>query len=162
MTAYITEQPTAAVLVFDHFEAIWRGEATGFGEEKIRQGLARDEQMLADLNAKRITPRKVVGPGVAKPLTTARAWLTGQIEQGKRDLVTRGRTNSVNIANVVYAMPADHPAKQHRVAVTPSSDYPHLFQIGCGCGSRRSGHAATSTYDAPRIEHHMVTGAPLR
>lgn len=103
--AALTDDQTA------HIEAIWRGEATGFSEQKLRRNLAEHEQMLADLNARRIRPEKVIGKGHKKPTALARDWLTRQIEQNRMDVATRGRTNSVNRHN------ADFHARQQAAAV---------------------------------------------
>lgn len=150
-------------LIRDLFDAIWSGDTNGFSEAKVRVTLDENRRLLDDLNAKRITPRRIVGPHMRSPLTTARAYLTQTIAEAERDLAAEGRTNSVNIANVIHRLPAGHPAKGHRVHSTANgSGYAHLFRLVCACGQSECGYSATTAWTARTIEAHMADGKPLR
>lgn len=156
MTTTTAEAP--ATTVADAFDAIWSGEANGFGEEKTRERLADFQQTLEKLNAKKITPAKVIGPGVRKPLTNARLWLAGRIADCERDLATRGRGNSLNASNVRYNLPADHPAQGHRIAFEREPGGPmHLWRFTCTCGEQDAGYSALTARDAQRVEDHLNT-----
>lgn len=152
-----------AQLVADLFDAIWRGERGGFSEQKIRASLADAEQTLEDLNAKRIRPERVVGRHIKRPTTTARAYLEQTIAEAKRDLAAHGRTNAVNIGNVLYALPNGHPGKQHRVGFTANgSGYAHLFKMVCTCTPQgECGYSATTLHDAHKVEAHLSGTRPI-
>lgn len=132
-----------------YFDAIWRGERQGFGLDHRTRALAENQRLLDDLNAKRITPASIVGRGVAKPLTTARAWLTDRIEQDKAALITHGRLCVLNRGNVASWMRedghTDHPFLAHRLTFTTSTKYGHLWTASCGCGWTHTG------YTLPRV-----------
>lgn len=152
----VTAETVAAL-----FDGIWSGETNGFSEAKVRDALADAETMLDDLNAKRITPQRVVGRHIKRPMTHAREYLTNRIAECKRDLAAAGRTDSVNIANVLYRLPAGHPAKAHRVRFERSDKYANLFKLACECGQHESGYSAITAFTARRVERHIATGAAL-
>ena len=86
------------------YAAIWRGERTGMSENTVRQVLAHNRQLLNDLNAKRITPQRVMGGQLRNPLTTARNYLTETIAEYELALTCGGTNLSTNQANVRYAL----------------------------------------------------------
>lgn len=97
----------------DWYESIWRGEVQGFGEQHCTDALAEYRQDLVDLNAKRITPRRIIGAGRKRPLTAARQWLTDQIAEYETALATRGRNLSVNQYNVRSYLRQQSGAPKH-------------------------------------------------
>lgn len=86
------------------YAAIWRGERTGMSEAIVRQGLAQTLTALDDLNAKRITPQRVMGGQLRNPLTTARNYLTEIIAEYELALTCGGTNLHVNQINVRYAL----------------------------------------------------------
>jgi hypothetical protein len=153
-----TADPVAAVR--DAFDAIWRGGANGQGQLAVAAALDENRAMLADLNANRIRPERVIGRGYKKPKTLAREYLTRVIHEGERDLATAGRSNSVNIANVLYGLPADHPAKvgekDHRVRFEADDRSGTLFSVYCTCGDSEYGYSRVSDRTARDVERHMA------
>lgn len=94
--------------VIERFEAIWKGQATGFGEVALRSSLDERQQDLRDLCAGQITATSIIGPDYKPEARWALAvqWLNTKITEGRRDLASRGRTNPVNIRNVKYHLRA--------------------------------------------------------
>lgn len=88
------------------FERIWTGQATGFSEAALRSQLAESRRTLADLEAHRIRPSKVVGRGYQPHAVrqVATTWLNRQITALELALETRGRTHTVNVSNVRHFM----------------------------------------------------------
>lgn len=92
-----------------HFEQIWAGKALGFGEVRLRESLAEDQETLRrllDPADRGVTPVHVIGtgykPGAAKGLAVK--WLEDQIEATSKALSTRGRTHAVNVSNARYRL----------------------------------------------------------
>lgn len=94
-----TTQETAMA---EHIESIWRGETGGFGEHQLADDLADCIRTLADLEAGRITPQRVVGRYVRKPKTVARAYLNNRIAETTRALASRGWASMVNVDNAAF------------------------------------------------------------
>jgi hypothetical protein len=163
--------PPADVLtvIREHFDAIWNGTAGGFSREKLQEGLAESEQMLEDLEAGRITPRRVIGNGYKKPKTVAREYLHRVIAQGRRDLATEGRTDCTNIANVRFRLCEQYgwdsvPAK-HRVSVTTDrvNISNTLWKLSCTCEDSECGYSRVyPDHTARKIEAHMAGERTLR
>lgn len=156
-------------VVRDLFDAIWRGETNGFSHEQLVASLAESERTLEDLEAGRITPRRVIGNGYKKPKTVAREYLHRVIADARRDLATEGRTNDVNLANVRFRLCEqygwDHEAAAHRV--TPKTDRVQvtntLWSLTCMCGDSEYGYTPADVTAwgmehrrARKIEAHMV------
>lgn len=109
---------TGATTLAEWHEAIWTGQAMGFSEQDLRTKLAEAQRDLADLNAGRITARRIIGAGVRNPKTTARKYLNGNIEEYGRAIETRGRSFHLNQQNAASysrrghgALAYQHPAR---------------------------------------------------
>lgn len=84
-----------------HYESIWAGETTGFGKETLVKDLEENRQSRADLDARRIPPRSVIGTGYrGNTRKGAEVWLDKQRAEIEQALATRGRSESVNKSNV--------------------------------------------------------------
>lgn len=99
----MTEHPNTEQQERDHIARIWRGEEVGVTETMARQQLAEHRQTLADLNAGRIKPSRVVG-NVRRPMTNARDWLGRMIEQCEQAIETEGQSHPINQSNARYAV----------------------------------------------------------
>lgn len=86
------------------FERIWTTNEGGFGEAYYRDDLARLITMRAQLEAKQIPPRRVVGTGYKNPRKVAFEYLDSQIAKAREALATRGRSCFVNQSNVRVAL----------------------------------------------------------
>lgn len=142
MTTLTAPAPSAATPILDDatnalLDAMWAGERSGFSKSRTEERVAEYVQMLDDLNARRITPAKVIGSGYKKPMTLARRWLNQQITENRVALATNGRTLSVNIANARHAlrenggqpMLADH---WPTFGLGDTDDT--QMAVGCSCG----------------------------
>lgn len=118
-------------------DAIWRGEGSGFSKERCEARRAEYVQMLADLNARRITPARVIGSGYKKPMTLARQWINQQITAATIALATDGRTESVNIANTRHALynnGGHRMLSDHWPTFGMSDTDTTQMAVGCSCG----------------------------
>lgn len=84
------------------YEEIWAGRQGGFSEAKVRANLEHHQQTLEDLKAKRVRPSKVVGTGYKNTRAVAFEWLNSSIAHDEEAIASRGRSHSVNQANVAY------------------------------------------------------------
>lgn len=83
-----------------YMQEINAGARQGVGLTEIENSLAEYRQMLLDLRAKKITPRRVVGRGAKQ--SDAVNWINGQIKKYEQAVPTGGIGLYVNASNYAY------------------------------------------------------------
>lgn len=83
----------------EHFERIWAGEATGFGEKYVRNELVELAALRSGLEDKTVPPRHIVGTGYKNGRKIAFEYLDRMEATYRRAVEVRGRNLSVNVSN---------------------------------------------------------------
>jgi hypothetical protein len=96
-----TDTTNLPAAVLAQLERIWTGEpgTNGHSEADTLHELDYQRGLLADLAARRITARRIIGTGHKNPGKVAREYVEGRIAAAEADLASRGRTNSTNVSN---------------------------------------------------------------
>lgn len=141
LTTPETLAPSVATPILDDaaadlLDAMWTRKRTGFSRDSQVEKVTEYEQMLADLNARRITPRSVIGSGYKQPTKIARQWLTQSIGEAKAALATNGRTIAVNVSNTRGALRESgvtHMLADHMPTFGINDDGTEVA-VSCACG----------------------------
>jgi len=134
-----------------YMQEINAGARQGMSLAEIESSLAEYRQMLLDLRAKRITPRRVVGRGAKQ--SDAVKWINGQIEKNEQAISTGGIGLYVNASNYAYYLRGlinDAPRAEEGEPSSPS------FEVGDEVEWRNDNGTLTGIYRGPLDETTAV------
>ncbi len=83
----------------EYFESVWNDDNAGYGEAGTRRRLQENEEYKVALAAGRMKPSDLVGSGLKNPRKSAEEYLERTERALRRELQTRGRSNSVLASN---------------------------------------------------------------
>ena len=134
-----------------YMQEINSGERQGMSLTEIENSLAEYRQMLLDLRAKKITPRRVVGRGAKQ--SDAVRWINGQIEKNEQAISTGGIGLYVNASNYAFYLRGlinDAPKVDESEPSKPS------FEVGDELEWRNDNGTLTGIYRGPLDETTAV------
>jgi hypothetical protein len=134
-----------------YMQEINTGARQGMSLAEIENSLAEYRQMLLDLRAKKITPRRVVGRGAKQ--SDAVNWINGQIEKNEQAISTGGIGLYVNASNYAYYLRGlinEAPKADNSEPARPS------FEVGDELEWRNDNGTLTGIYRGPLDETTAV------